>query len=188
MRANPSPSLSSFPFAAVWRPVTGLAVLFAVTLAAGCASSPPPSQARHVERVVVKKGERKMQLWKDGKVYKEYRIALGDSPRGHKMQEGDERTPEGSYILDWRNPGSNFHKSIHISYPNEMDRAVARSLGVSPGGMVMIHGMPNWITSPRVAAEYDGRDWTNGCIAVKNAEMDEIWTLVRDGTPIRILP
>lgn len=154
----------------------------------GCASEPPPPTVRYVDTVVVKKGERKLQLVQNHKVVKEYRVALGANPRGHKTQEGDERTPEGEYILDWRNPASTYHKSIHISYPNAMDRAVARSLGVQPGGMIMIHGRPNYITSPRIHQEYDRRDWTNGCIAVTNQEMDEIWRLVRDGTPIRILP
>ena len=129
-----------------------------------------------------------MELHKQGAVYRTYRISLGDQPRGHKLQEGDERTPEGNYVLDWRNPNSAFYKSIHVSYPNALDRTVARSLGVSPGGMIMIHGLPNWLSSPRLAAEYRRRDWTDGCIAVGNEEMDEIWQLVRDGTPITILP
>jgi murein L,D-transpeptidase YafK len=129
-----------------------------------------------------------MELHKDGAVYRTYRISLGDQPRGHKFQEGDERTPEGNYVLDWRNPNSSFYKSIHVSYPNDLDRTVARSLGVSPGGMIMIHGLPNWLSSPRLAQEYRRSDWTDGCIAVGNEEMDEIWRLVRDGTPITILP
>jgi murein L,D-transpeptidase YafK len=167
-----------------------LSLLAAVPLAGpltGCASSPGPTGA-HVDRVVVMKGKRTMQLWKDGAIYREYRIALGDSPEGHKIEEGDERTPIGDYVLDWRNPNSSYYKSIHVSYPNERDRAFARAMGVEPGGMIMIHGRPNWLTSARVAREYDGRDWTDGCIAVTNPEMDEIWSLVRDGTPIRILP
>lgn len=156
-------------------------------LLAGCASQPEPT-VNFVDSVLVRKGERTLQLLHEGDVYREYRIALGDSPEGHKFQEGDERTPEGDYVLNWRNPNSSFHKSIHISYPNYRDRAFARAIGVDPGGMIMIHGRPNWLTSPAVAREYDNRDWTDGCIAVKNDEMDEIWRLVRDGTPIRILP
>ena len=162
-----------------------LAVLAAAALF-GCASAPPP-EPTHADRVVVKKSQRRLQLLNNGKVLREYRIALGDAPVGHKVMEGDERTPVGDYILDWRNPRSNFHKSIHISYPNERDRAVARALGVSPGGMIMIHGMPNHIRSQKVKAEYANRDWTDGCIAVENHEMDEIWAMVRDGTPIRIM-
>ncbi|MBK5941902.1 L,D-transpeptidase family protein [Halochromatium roseum] len=157
-------------------------------LQAGCASKPAPSTSPYVDRVLVKKSERTMELHKDGAVYRTYRISLGDQPRGHKFQEGDERTPEGNYVLDWRNPNSSFYKSIHVSYPNDLDRAVARSFGVSPGGMIMIHGLPNWLTSPRLAAEYRRTDWTDGCIAVGNEEMDEIWRLVRDGTPITIMP
>lgn len=164
------------------------AVALAALLAlAGCASKPEPT-VRFVDSVLVRKGERTLQLLHDGDVYREYKIALGDSPVGHKFEEGDERTPEGDYVLNWRNPNSNFHKSIHVSYPNARDRAFARAMGINPGGMIMIHGRPNWLTSPAVAREYDGRDWTDGCIAVKNHEMDEIWRLVRDGTPIRILP
>lgn len=154
----------------------------------GCASKPEPTVSRMIDSVVVRKGKRQMELIKDGEVYRSYSISLGDNPRGHKMAEGDERTPEGDYILDWRNPRSSFYKSIHVSYPNERDRAFARAMGFSPGGMIMNHGRPNWLTSAKVAKEYDGRDWTDGCIAVTNPEMDEIWRLVRNGTPIRILP
>jgi len=164
-----------------------LLLMVAAVQLGGCASQSRP-ESPHVDRVLVKKGERKMQLIKDGAVHREYRIALGDSPNGHKLQEGDERTPIGDYVLDWRNPRSSFYKSIHVSYPNENDRMFARAMGIEPGGMIMIHGRPNWLTSPRLAKEYDGRDWTDGCIAVTNPEMDEIWALVKDGTPIRILP
>jgi len=158
-------------------------------LTVGCASKPEPSTSPFVDRVLVKKGERRLELHKDGQVYRTYKISLGDNPRGHKLMEGDERTPEGNYILDWRNPNSSYYKSIHVSYPNALDRSVARSLGVSPGGMIMIHGLPNWLSSSRLAEEYRRLDWTNGCIAVgSNQEMEEIWRLVRDGTPITILP
>ncbi|MEA1048684.1 L,D-transpeptidase family protein [Lamprobacter modestohalophilus] len=128
-----------------------LALMIALVIAglsAGCASKPAPPTSPYVDRVLVKKSERTMELHKDGAVYRTYRISLGDQPRGHKFQEGDERTPEGNYVLDWRNPNSSFYKSIHVSYPNDLDRTVARSLGVSPGGMIMIHGLPNWLSSP----------------------------------------
>jgi murein L,D-transpeptidase YafK len=167
------------------------AILLAAGLLAlgGCATRPPePPPLVSADQVVVKKSEHKMQLLKAGHVVREYRVNLGDNPQGHKQQQGDERTPEGEYVLDWRNPRSLYYKSIHVSYPNAEDRFAAQARGVDPGGMVMIHGRPNYIDSPRILAEYDNRDWTNGCIAVKNAEMDEIWTAVRDGTPIRILP
>ena len=162
-----------------------VAALVAFTLA-GCASEPP--KLTKADKVVVKKSERKLQLIQDGAVLREYKIALGDRPKGHKMREGDERTPEGDYILDWRNPNSRFHKSIHVSYPNTRDVRFARFLGASPGGMIMIHGQPNHIRSEKVKAEYKRRDWTDGCIAVQNHEMDEIWSTVRNGTPIKILP
>lgn len=151
-------------------------------------ATPPPSGPLRADRVVVDKSARRLRLMHEGAVVREYRIALGDAPVGHKVREGDERTPEGDYVLDWRNARSTFYKSIHVSYPNAQDRRRARDLGYSPGGMIMIHGKPNYISSPKVLAEYDQRDWTNGCIAVTNAEMDEIWNAVQDGTPIRILP
>jgi len=151
----------------------------------GCTSAPAPT-ARYADQVVVKKSQRRLQLLSDGKVVREYRVSLGDSPVGHKYQAGDERTPEGDYILDWRNPNSSYYKSIHVSYPNERDRAIAKWFGVDPGGMIMLHGQPNHIHSRAVLAEYATRDWTDGCIAVQNREMDEIWRMVRDGTPIRI--
>jgi murein L,D-transpeptidase YafK len=165
-----------------------LAVAAAVALGlglAGCSES-PERPAAYADQVVVKKSQRKLQLLKKGQVIKEYRVALGENPSGHKLQEGDHRTPEGDYILDWRNPRSGYHKSIHISYPNQRDQAVAQALGVPPGGMIMLHGLPNHIQSPTVRAEYLRRDWTNGCIAVQDHEIDEIWRMVRDGTPIRI--
>ncbi|WP_462322466.1 L,D-transpeptidase family protein [Halochromatium sp.] len=170
----------------LWLVLTIMLVI--VGLSAGCASKPAATSSPYVDSVLVKKSKRTMELHKDGAVYRTYRISLGDQPRGHKIQEGDERTPEGNYVLDWRNPNSSFYKSIHVSYPNALDRTVARSLGVSPGGMIMIHGLPNWLSSPRLAEEYRRTDWTDGCIAVGNEEMDEIWRLVRDGTPITILP
>ena len=167
-------------FGPLWLPLLCLAAFLA-----GCAGPPERLTA---DAVVVDKSERRLQLLQDGKVVREYRVALGDRPLGHKYREGDERTPEGDYVLDWRNPNSNFYKSIHVSYPNETDRLFARAMGHSPGGMIMIHGKPNYLTSPRLLAEYDRVDWTDGCIAVTNEEMDEIWAAVKDGTPIRILP
>jgi murein L,D-transpeptidase YafK len=156
-------------------------------VACGGAPSKPAPTAQTVDKVIVKKSERKMQLIKGGEVIREYRVALGAAPRGHKFQEGDERTPIGDYVLDWRNARSNYYKSIHVSYPNERDKALAKLLGITPGGMIMVHGMPNHIQSPVVRAEYARRDWTDGCIAVQDNEMDEIWRMVRDGTPIRIM-
>ncbi|RKT45199.1 L,D-transpeptidase family protein [Thiocapsa rosea] len=170
--------------------LTALAVAGALGLA-GCGSAPEMAtvEPSHADKVVVKKSQRKLELHNNGRVIREYRVALGGSPDGHKFREGDQRTPIGDYLLNWRNPNSNFYKSIHISYPSERDKLVSRSLGYSnPGGMIMIHGLPNYIQSEALRQQYANRDWTQGCIAVQNHEMDEIWAMVRDGTPIKILP
>jgi murein L,D-transpeptidase YafK len=167
--------------------VAAVSVAIGLALAlVGCAET-PQHPATYADQVVVKKSQRKLQLMNKGQVLREYRIALGENPDGHKLQEGDHRTPVGDYVLDWRNPNSAYHKSIHVSYPNERDRAFAQALGVDPGGMIMVHGLPNEVQSQAVRAEFSRRDWTNGCIAVQDQEIDEIWRLVRDGTPIRIM-
>ena len=137
------------------------------------------------ESVLVVKSERKMWLISDGKKYREYNISLGDNPSGHKEQEGDEKTPEGRYSIDYRNPESSYHLSLHISYPRQQDEENARKKGVSPGGNIFVHGLPNGVELTK--ANYKGRDWTDGCIAVQNSEIEEIWSLVKDGTPIEIL-
>jgi murein L,D-transpeptidase YafK len=157
----------------------------------GCSTTPTMTEVgpTRADKVVVKKSQRKLELHNNGRVIREYRIALGGSPDGHKFREGDQRTPIGDYSLNWRNPNSNFYKSIHISYPNERDKLVSRTLGYSsPGGLIMIHGLPNYVKSEALRQQYIGRDWTQGCIAVQNHEIDEIWSMVRDGTPIKILP
>jgi murein L,D-transpeptidase YafK len=136
------------------------------------------------DRVYVSKGKRLLMLMKGDEVLKQYHIALGGEPKGHKTRLGDSRTPEGDYFLDRRNPKSKFHLSMHISYPNENDILAARELGVEPGGNIMIHGLPEgkaWVGSLHTLL-----NWTDGCIAVTNEEMDEIWRYVPDGTPIRI--
>jgi murein L,D-transpeptidase YafK len=145
-----------------------------------------PGNSLVVNKVLVKKEQRRLYLMNGEEVIRSYRISLGDNPEGHKLFEGDERTPEGDYTLDWRNSGSDFYKSIHISYPSGKDREMAESWGLDPGGSIMIHGLPNGAED--MAFAYTGLDWTNGCIAVNNQEIDEIWQLVNDGTPIRILP
>ena len=136
--------------------------------------------------VLVRKHERKLYLIRNDKHFREYKIALGDNPIGHKQQEGDQRTPEGKYILDYKKPDSAFYKAIHISYPNEQDKMNARELGVSPGGAIMIHGQKNGYSWLSLISQ--SFDWTLGCIAVKNPEMDEIWDSVMVGTPIIIEP
>jgi murein L,D-transpeptidase YafK len=136
--------------------------------------------------VIVLKQERTLQLISGGKVLKTYKVALGGNPIGSKVQQGDHRTPEGIYVLDHRNVHSQYYKSIHISYPNAADRANAAKLHVAPGGDIFLHGLPNgygWVGS-----EHRLKDWTDGCVAVTDKEIDEIWKLVADGTPIEIRP
>ena len=139
-----------------------------------------------VDKVVVIKSERVLQIVRDGIVIKSYQVALGKDPVGRKTREGDQKTPEGTYLLDWRNSHSAFHKSIHISYPNEADRIRAARKGVAPGGDIMIHGLPKG--KERVGELHSVIDWTSGCIAVTNEEIDELWDMIPDGTPIEIRP
>jgi len=136
--------------------------------------------------VILKKSSRKLYLMKAGKILRQYNVGLGGNPKGHKQQEGDSRTPEGRYILDWRNPESRYHLSLHVSYPNTEDNQQAKKRSVSAGSNIMIHGQPNeqgW-----AAKLIQKRDWTEGCIAVKNAEIEEIWKMVGENTPIDIVP
>lgn len=143
---------------------------------------------RRVDRVLVDKSERTLQLLKNGKVIREFPISLGAMPNGPKVKAGDLRTPEGEYTLDWRNPNSRFYKSIHISYPNETDRRRAAQLGVDPGGMIMIHGEHYLDSLRQIYRRATRKDWTEGCIAINNEHMDELWATVQDGTPIEIRP
>ena len=136
--------------------------------------------------VVVHKSKTRIYLIKDNKVFKSYRIALGANPRGHKQKEGDERTPEGRYTLDYKKTDSAFYKAIHISYPNEDDVKRAEELGVDPGGQIMLHGQKNQLS--KISFTKQSRRWTDGCIAVTNSAMDEIWESVDAGTPIIIKP
>ena len=148
----------------------------------GAARSSTPS----VDRVVVKKGERILMLMHGDRVVSVFDIVLGDAPEGDKLEEGDWRTPEGRYIIDWRNPNSRYYKSLHISYPSPMDKKEAAAEGVDAGGMIMIHGYP---PEAKVHPEkYEGKDWTDGCIALENKDMDILWMAVDDGTPIDIYP
>ncbi|MFC6636138.1 L,D-transpeptidase family protein [Sulfitobacter sp. JBTF-M27] len=134
-----------------------------------------------VTYVLVNKGARNMYLLHYDKVLQDYRIRLGFAPMGHKEIEGDGRTPEGIYLIDRRNPNSRFHLSLGISYPNERDRERAKALGKPPGGDIFIHGQKHPLKK-------DKDDWTWGCIAVKNKEIEDIYAMVRDGTPIQINP
>lgn len=149
-----------------------------------------PAFANSVDPVAdlvrVHKKARKLEVLSEGRVTQTFSIALGGNPEGHKTREGDKKTPEGKYQLDYRKSDSAFYKALHVSYPNERDVAYARAQQVSPGGQIMIHGQKNgfgWL-SP-IMQRFD---WTNGCIAMSNEDMDVLWTLVPEGTPIEILP
>jgi murein L,D-transpeptidase YafK len=144
--------------------------------------APPAPVADHI---VVRKAARTLTLYAEGQVLREFRgIQLGPRPQGGKQVEGDGRTPEGHYLIDQGNPASSYHLSLHVSYPDQADRARAAALGKSPGGAIYLHGQPNdWAGPGRV----DG-DWTQGCIALANDEIEAIWRLVPDGTPIDITP
>lgn len=138
------------------------------------------------DKVVVQKADRKLHLMRDGEAFRSFDIALGIVPLGHKEEEGDNKTPEGRYWLDMRNPNSDYFLSIRISYPDATDRQKARQKGLDPGGQIMIHGQPN---NPTYSAAYYRRaDWTNGCIAVSNSDMIDIWLMTPDRVPIEILP
>jgi murein L,D-transpeptidase YafK len=138
------------------------------------------------DRVLVIKSERRLYLMKNNKAFASFPISLGSEPVGHKERQGDGRTPEGLYVLDYKNANSKFYKSIHISYPNSKDRTKARKLGVNPGGDIMIHGQPNgWGWASPVIQLFH---WTDGCIGLSDKDMDEVWTAVAPGTPIEIRP
>jgi murein L,D-transpeptidase YafK len=138
------------------------------------------------DRVVVHKAARVLELYAGATRLRAYPVSLGTEPRGAKQEEGDGRTPEGRYVLDFRKADSSFHRALHVSYPSPRDVAAARARGSSAGGLIMIHGLPNGMG-------YLGRlhllhDWTLGCIAVTDPEIEEIWRVVPDGTPIEIRP
>jgi murein L,D-transpeptidase YafK len=167
--------------------VLGLAAMLLLAPLHGPAQAQIPHfESRKADLVIVRKSARSLQLIRAGEVIKSYRIALGRDPAGPKRQEGDGRTPEGVYTLDWRNSHSNFYRSIHVSYPREGDDQHAERWGVSPGGLIMLHGLPNGVPADRVGHPYV--DWTDGCIALTNEEIDEIWAQVEDGTTIIIYP
>jgi murein L,D-transpeptidase YafK len=159
-----------------------LAALLLVGVAFAASARVPPAMARPGDRadeILVEKSARRMRLLRDGSVIRTYKVRLGDVPVGHKREQGDERTPEGVYRINGRNANSRFHLSLRVSYPDEADREEARRRGVDPGGDIMIHGgnSPAWPF-----------DWTDGCIAVTDREIEEIWSLVPVGARIRIVP
>lgn len=168
-----------------WMAASALGALAAGTLLrANLPDQAPLPTAATADRVLVDKGARSLVLLQGDRVLKRYRVSFGGDPVGHKEREGDERTPEGRYSIGRRNARSAFHRALHISYPDSADAARAR--GVPPGGDIMIHGAPNglgWIGRLHRLA-----NWTDGCIALTNREMDELWRAVPDGTPIEIRP
>jgi murein L,D-transpeptidase YafK len=139
-----------------------------------------------IDRIVVEKAARKLSVYRGDRVLKTYTVVLGANPVGPKQEEGDMKTPEGFYTIDYRNPQSDFHLALHVSYPSADDIARAAERGVSAGCDIMIHGLPNGQTAN--ADAYRGRDWTLGCIAVTNDEIEELWRITPDGTAIEIRP
>jgi len=138
------------------------------------------------DKIVILKSARSMTLLSGGKVLKTYKVALGSVPVGPKQVEGDHKTPEGDYVIDAKNAHSQFHLSLHISYPSAADQQRARSLGARPGGAIMIHGLARPFAY--LGPLHRQTDWTDGCVAVTNAEIEEIWRLVPVGTRVEIRP
>lgn len=144
------------------------------------------STASEVDRVIVSKSNRKLYLMQGSSVIKAYPVSLGKNPVGHKTQVGDQRTPEGRYKINWRNPNSRYHLALHISYPSTKDKKSAARKGVHPGGNIMLHGLPSKYADG--ANVMLGLDWTDGCIAVSNEAIEEIWQMIADNTTIDIFP
>lgn len=162
-----------------------IVVVLAVTAWAHLPARSLPDGTR-IDEVVVLKADRRLELLDGDRVIARYRIALGREPRGAKRELGDGRTPEGSYVIDFHKADSEFHRALHVSYPSERDIAEANRMRTVPGGSIMIHGL-------KAELEKYGRfhaflDWTDGCIAVTNSEIEQIYRVVADGTPIRIEP
>jgi murein L,D-transpeptidase YafK len=169
------------------RAALALFVIAIVAAVPAFAAGPPMApEDEHATLILVEKAERRLTLHRDGKVIRTYEVALGGNPVGTKERQGDSRTPEGRYTIDFKNDASRFHLSLRISYPDDADRARAAAAGVSPGGDIFVHGLPNGLGG--LGATHRARDWTDGCIAVTNAEIEEIWSLVGIGTPIEIRP
>lgn len=139
-----------------------------------------------IDKLLIHKQERRLEVISDGQVVRHYRIALGKQPLGHKQERGDNRTPEGIYSIDWRHHSPSYNLSLHLNYPNLKDRADAWERGVDPGSMIMIHGTP--VDEEYPEWFFNGLDWTNGCIALDNRSMQELWDLAPDGTLVEIRP
>lgn len=152
------------------------------------ANWPQPSLASQTQadRLVVDKNSRRLMVYSKGALVREYRVSLGREPVGPKMQQGDRRTPEGLYLIDHHNPASRFHRALHVSYPSPTDTVRAKVAGVDPGGEIMVHGIQNglgWLGRAHRLV-----DWTTGCIALTDPEIEELYRIVPDGTPIEIRP
>lgn len=160
-----------------------LAFLFLVLLL-NLDFSTPIDDEKNIDKILVVKHQRKLYLMSEGNAVKEYQISLGRSPKGKKEFEGDGKTPEGLYFIDGKNPYSNYHKNLGISYPNEKDRKNAEMAGKKPGGLIKIHGMKNGLSY--IGKLHRFYDWTEGCIALTNKEIDEIYESVEVGTAIEI--
>lgn len=161
-------------------------LILALALLSLPAAAAPLQRDVIADRLVVDKSERTLTLVWHGVPLKVYRIALGGNPVGHKLKQGDEKTPEGVYTIEKRHEDSNFHRALHLSYPRPEDRARARADGVSPGGDIEIHGLRpgfEWLGSAHTLF-----DWTDGCIAVTNEEIEELWRAAPDGTVVEIVP
>jgi murein L,D-transpeptidase YafK len=149
-------------------------------------STPVAAQPAKADLIVIHKGKRVMELWHEGETIARFRVALGFSPVGHKEFEGDGKTPEGVYTISLKNENSQFYRSMKLNYPNEADKEYARMHRQKPGGLIMIHGLPNDKTAEEVG--HPRVDWTNGCIAVTDEEMDDIWEKVEAGTAVLVMP
>ncbi len=168
------------------RVIPALLALVLLPLAGVAVGDDVAGIADQADSVLVVKSERKLYLLRAGRILRAFDVSLGLVPAGPKRREGDFRTPEGHYRLETRNPNSDYFLSIKVSYPDDTDRARARAAGIDPGGQIMIHGLPN---EPRYDPKhYKGADWTDGCIAVSNADMVDIWLMTRESTPIEIRP
>jgi len=150
----------------------------------------PPSAGAQLraDRIYVDKSEHRLDVYSGNKVIASFKAGFGVYPVGPKQRQGDRKTPEGKYVLDYKNPNSAYYRSIHISYPNAADRASARERRVDPGGLIMIHGEPNDREIARRIRDYGYRDWTDGCIALSDEDMKSLWDMVKVPVPIEIVP
>ncbi len=161
-------------------------IFFVCALTLSAQTNRPSATPQKADSVLILKKDHLLELLAGGKIIRTYHVALGTGGLAPKQKEGDARTPEGHYVIDTRNTESHYHKALHVSYPNTEDRKRATQAGVAPGGAIMIHGLPNG--KGYIGSAHRLYDWTLGCIAVTDAEIDEIWTMVPVGTPVEIRP